>query len=392
MNAIGLMSGTSADGIDAALVEIVRAADGVRWTLRAFECMPFPDEVRRDILSLCDADTGRVDVMCRMNALLGEYFADAALSVCRKAGMRPAQVDAIGSHGQTIHHLPEPVEIGGKTVRATLQIGDPAVIAERTGITTVADFRARDMAAGGQGAPLVPLLDFLLFRAEGIGRVMLNIGGIANVTALPAGCAVSDVFAFDTGPGNMVIDGLMQVLTQGAQGYDMGGRFAAQGRILDGLLDDLMAHPYFAISPPKSTGREIFGREMVSRVLNWGGEGRDLVRTATAWTAHSIADALARFVLPVCEISEVVASGGGVENPVLMGDLQQALGSIPLRRVEAFGLPSEAKEAVAFAVLAHETLALRPGNVPRVTGAAHPVVLGTVTPGQRCRFAVDTMA
>lgn len=391
MNAIGLMSGTSADGIDAALVEVARESDDLRWTLRAFECVPFPDEVRRGILSLCDANTGRVDAICRMNALLGEYFADAALAVCQKGGMRPEQVDAIGSHGQTIHHVPEPFAMGGKTVRATLQIGDPAVIAERTGITTVADFRARDMAAGGQGAPLVPLVDFLLFRSTGAGRVMLNIGGIANVTALPAGCAASDVFAFDTGPGNMVIDGLMQVLTQGAQGYDAGGRFAAQGRVLDALLDDLMGHPYFAALPPKSTGREVFGREMVARLLDSGEVAHDLVRTATAWTARSIADAIARFVLPVCEISEVVASGGGVENPVLMGDLQQALGSIRLRRVEELGLPSEAKEAVAFAVLAFETLSMRPGNVPRVTGAAHPVVLGSVTPGQRCRFPVDAM-
>lgn len=389
MKIIGLMSGTSADGVDAALVDIHHDGEGFNWELLAFDFVPFPAPLQRDILNLCDVKTGRVDGICYMNALLGEWFADAALSVCKKAGLSPDLVDAIGSHGQTIHHLPEPVEWGGKRVISTLQIGDPAVIAERTGITTVSDFRARDMAAGGQGAPLVPLLDFLLFRSKHMGRVMLNIGGISNLTVLPAGCGANDVFAFDTGPGNMVIDGLVNLFTQGQQAYDQNGRFAQTGRVLDDLLQNLMQHPYFERPLPKSTGREVFGQMMVHQLMETGHQEVDLICTATAWTAESIGDAIKRFVLPVCNVSELIVSGGGAENPVLMARLKQILNAIVLKRTDELGLPSEAKEAVAFALLASETLLGRPGNIPRVTGATHPVVLGSVTPGCRCRFAVD---
>ena len=292
MKAIGLMSGTSADGVDAALVEI----DESGLSLLGYVEVPFPEEVRREILSLCE--DGRVDAITRMDAALGEWFAEAALRVCEEANVSAREVDVIGSHGQTIHHLPALAEAAGKKVRSTLQIGNPAVIAERTGITTVSDFRSRDMAVGGQGAPLVPLVDYLLFRSEDVGRAMLNIGGIANVNILPAGCGVSDIFAFDTGPGNMVIDGVVQAITHGKQSFDRDGALADNGQVCEGLLDMLMGHLFLDLEPPKSTGREDFGADVVQKILDWGGEGEDLVRTATQFTVESIVQGLNRFVLP----------------------------------------------------------------------------------------------
>jgi len=391
--AIGLMSGTSADGIDAALVDIRGTDAGVDVRLVDFVFTPYPPDLRHKILDLCDAGRSGADEVCRMHAVLGEWFARAALSVCRKSGTALCEVDFIGSHGQTVHHLPDPVALFGTTVRATLQVGDPSVIAERTGVTTVADFRARDVAAGGQGAPLVPMVDYLLFRSDRMGRVLLNIGGIANVTVLPAGCSAQEVFAFDTGPGNMVIDALVGRVTGDAQHYDKGGALAGAGRVSPDLLARLMQHPFLGLPPPKSTGRETFGKAFVEEIL----EDRrtlldaDLVRTATVYTACSIADALERYVRPACPIEEVVVSGGGVENPLLMAALQDALPGLAVLRIERLGLPAEAKEAVAFAVLAHETLAGRVGNIPRVTGAAHGSVLGTVAPGRGCRISVDSM-
>ena len=381
---IGLMSGTSVDGIDAALVGVCGDGNRSEVQLLGFGFTPFPEDLRQEILELSDPATGHVDRICRMHAVLGEWFAKAALSVCEEAGIPVSDVDAVGSHGQTVYHRPELSEAFGVSVRSTLQIGDPSVIAERTGLTTVADFRARDMAAGGQGAPLVPLVDFLLFRSEQVGRVMLNIGGIANVTVLPRACAAPDVFAFDTGPGNMLIDGLVSDLTDGAQRFDVDGAMAAQGGVCEPLLDELMEHPFLLEAPPKSTGRESFGRVLADRVLRnrRSVSGPDLVRTATAFTARSIADALNRFVRPICRVQEVVVSGGGADNPALMDMLGEALGPIDLVRVDELGVPSDAKEAVAFAVLANETLDGRPGNLPRVSGASRPVLLGAVIPGR----------
>ncbi len=386
MKAIGLMSGTSADGVDAALVEIGES-DG-RVFLIGYCEVPFPASVRQEILSLCES--GRVDAICRMDAALGEWFADAALRVCERAGIGPEEVDVIGSHGQTIHHLPALGQSAGKRVRSTLQIGNPSVIAERTGIATVSDFRARDMAAGGQGAPLVPLVDYLLFRSENAGRVMLNIGGIANVNVLPAGCDISDVFAFDTGPGNMVIDGVMQALTHGKRAYDQNGALAAQGRVCQSLLDDLMAHPFFDLPPPKSTGREDFGDAVVRKILNCGGTPEDLLRTTTQWTVQTIALGLERFVFPRCEIREVIASGGGAYNSTLMALLTRTLGCISLRRLDDLGMASNAKEAIAFAILACQTVQGLPGNVPSVTAASKRVVLGSITPGRRLQIKIDS--
>lgn len=376
MKAIGLMSGTSADGVDAALVEI----DESDMSLLGYVEVPFPKDVRKEILSLCE--DGRVDAICRMDAALGEWFAEAALRVCNKANVSVREVDVIGSHGQTIHHLPTLAVVADKKVRSTLQIGNPAVIAERTGITTVSDFRSRDMAVGGQGAPLVPLVDHLLFRSEHIGRAMLNIGGIANVNILPANCGASDIFAFDTGPGNMVVDGVVQAITHGKLSFDRDGAIAGKGQVCEGLLDVLMAHPFLDLEPPKSTGREDFGTDMIQKILEWEGKREDILRTAVQFTVESIVLGLKRFVLPRCEIHEVIVSGGGTKNPLMMDLLDRALKNIMLKKLDDLGVASEAKEAIAFAILACQTLNGHPGNVPGVTGADKQVVLGSITPGR----------
>ena len=268
----------------------------------------------------------------------------------------------------------------GYAVRSTLQIGDPCVIAERTGVATVGDFRVRDVAAGGQGAPLVPLADYLLYRSETAGRAMLNVGGIANVTILPAGCGLEEVYAFDLGPGNMVIDRLMGRITGGRVSYDEGGKVAGTGRVHPGLLAEMMAHPFFNLPPPKSTGREAFGAAyadaFLARARGRGLPDADAVATATAFTAEAVADGLRRFVRE--PVQEVIASGGGAHNETLMSLLRARLRGV--RGIEEVGGSSEAKEALAFAVLANETLAGGPGNVPRVTGASHPALLGKIAP------------
>ncbi|MDA0748394.1 MAG: anhydro-N-acetylmuramic acid kinase [bacterium] len=389
-NIIGLISGTSADGIDAALVAVADSGVATRVRLLGFEFVPYSPELRREVLALSEPGAGSVDKICRMNAVLGEWFARAALAVCGKAEVPVAQVDLIGSHGQTVHHLPEPEQVHGVTVRSTLQIGDASLIAQRTGITTVADFRARDMAAGGQGAPLVPLVDYLLFRSTEVGRVMLNLGGIANFTVLPSNCEAGDVFAFDTGPGNMVMDALVQEIR--GQDFDRDGEVAAAGRVNYELLESLMTHPFLKLAPPKSTGREAFGRPVVEQVLVWRGRipDEDLVCTAAAFTAQSVADAVRRFVLPVCPVQEVVVSGGGAQNPILMQMLGTELPGTKVHKMEHLGVPSDAKEAVAFAVLANETVYGNPGNLPRVTGASESVILGGVFPGAGARISVDS--
>ena len=387
---IGLMSGTSADGVDAALVEVGRLESGVR--LIGFAGLPYRRELRKEILEVSEARSVNVERICRLHVILGEWFARSAFEVCRTAGVAMSGVDLIGSHGQTVHHLPDAYSGFGVTTRSSFQIADPSVIAERTGVTTVADFRARDMAAGGQGAPLVPVVDYLLFRSESEGRVLLNIGGISNVTVLPAGCCADDVMAFDTGPGNMLMDALAGVITGGRLACDENGLYAASGNVSDSLLAELMRHPFLKEAPPKSTGREAFGATLVRDVLAWRGRlsGEDLVATATAFTARSIADALTRFVLPVVPVARMAVSGGGARNPVLMEMLRGALPCVDICESDALGVPSEAKEAIAFAVLANATVEGRTGNLPAATGASGSVVLGVVAPGGNCRISIDS--
>ncbi len=377
MLVVGLMSGTSADGVDAAVVDVNRREGGVQVSTLAAITVPYPAELRADVLAACSPSQGTIDRICRLNALLGEWFARAALAAINAAGLQPSDVDLIASHGQTIYHAVQP----GDDPPSTLQIAEPAVIAERTGRTVVANFRPRDVAAGGQGAPLISYVDYLLFADSRRSRALQNIGGIANVTAIPAGGRPDDVIAFDTGPGNMIIDALMGFLFD--QPFDRDGRVAAGGKIDRQLLRELLEDPFFARLPPKTTGREQFGVAYAERLLATGRarglSAADVVATATALTVHSIADAYRRFLPPV---DEVVVSGGGAANPTLVDWLAHELAPAQIRRPEDFGISSDAKEAIGFAILGYETLHGRVGTLPRCTGARHAVVLGTIVPGE----------
>ena len=379
---IGLMSGTSADGIDAALVRF-GDEDGSDFEVIAFKTTEFSPELKKEILEVSDARSGTVDRVCRLDAVLGEWFARAAIAIVESAGVSREDVHAIGSHGQTIHHLPDETTDFGVLSRSTLQIGNASVIAERTGIQTVSDFRSRDLAAGGQGAPLVPLVDFLLFRSESLTRVLVNIGGIANVTLLPAGCETEDVVAFDTGPGNVIIDGLVVRMTDGGKGFDAGGNIAESGEVRNELLWKWMDHPYFKRAPPKSTGREMFGGDFIDRLVKEAGrvETTDLIATATAFTAESIIQGLRSFASDYDGIKEVFVSGGGCANHTLMREIRDRAPGIHVGVTDDLGLSAEAKEAVAFALFAHRTVKGLPGNLPGVTGASRAVVLGQITPG-----------
>ena len=379
---VGLMSGTSADGIDAVVAEIAGSGSQLRARVLAHVHQPFSPAMRQRILHLCLH--GTVAEICEMNFVLGEQFARTALAAIRRAKRKPGDIAGIGSHGQTIHHLPN------ARTPSTLQIGEAAVIAERTGITTVADFRVRDMAAGGEGAPLVPYADWALFTDQTKPRIVQNIGGIGNLTFLPPRAELDGVIAFDTGPGNMVMDALVTALSQGRQTFDRGGRWAARGRVSEELLAELMTHPFLRRRPPKTTGREEFGEGFVQRMLESGRRLRlrpeDMVATATAFTAESIADAYKRFVFPKLTLGErgtlqVILGGGGAKNPTLRRILAARIGLPELLTHEDFGIANAAKEALAFAILAHETLHGQPGNVPTATGARRAVVLGKIVPG-----------
>lgn len=377
--ALGIMSGTSADGIDVALVRM----SGRKASLENFAAFPFPRQVQKTILSLGERRPVTTGEISQLNFLLGELFAGAALAACKKFRVAPAQIDVIGSHGQTVFHQGTPARFNGQRVASTLQIGEPSVIAARTGITTVGDFRPADMAVGGQGAPLVPFVDFLLYRHPRIGRVALNIGGIANVTVIPAGAKIEDVFAFDTGPGNMVIDALVRHFTRGRKGFDRNAEMAAKGNLLPGLLQTLLRDRYFSKLPPKSAGREQYGEKYVrSLFMAWrciqGAEPEDAVRTATILTALSIVDAFHSFIVPKAKIGELIVSGGGAHNPLLMAQLESGLSGVRVREAGELGVSGDAKEAFAFAVLGYETLHKRPANVPGATGAKKAVVLGKV--------------
>jgi anhydro-N-acetylmuramic acid kinase len=371
----GLISGTSVDGIDVAIVDISGAGFEQRVRPLAHHTIDYPPDVRRAVLSASNADT-HTSRISQLNFLLGELFAEAVLESCRRSGIAPRSLDLIGSHGQTIYHQAAATEFCGRLIASTLQIAEPAVIAERTGVAVVADFRPADMAAGGQGAPLVPYVDYLLYRDPNLGRVSLNIGGIANVTAIPPGATPEQVIAFDTGPGNMLIDALVSQFSRGTLGYDRDGRMAASGRVNQELLEELLESWYLKQPPPKSAGREQFGTEFVARLLDRGLAPADLVATVTAFTADSIADAINRFVAPRMPVQQLIASGGGLHNPELMGRLKKLLPQVEFRASGDFNIDTDAKEAIAFAVLAHETYHGRPANLPSATGARRAVILG----------------
>ena len=381
----GVMSGTSADGINVALVRLsARGRGRPRHTLLAHAEYPFPAPVRRAILGMMNAELARVADLARLNFLLGELYAEA---VARTARKHRVKLDLVGCHGQTLYHQGIAERFLGRKLAATWQTGEGAVIAARLGVPVVSDFRPADIAAGGKGAPLVPFLDYLLYRDRRVSRIAQNIGGIANLTAIPAGASLRQVIAFDTGPGNMVIDAVMEELF--GHRYDRDGRVAASGRVLDEVIARLLRAQFFRQKPPRTAGREEFGREYVGRFLQLcrGARKPDVVATATALTARSIADAVRRFVLPQFASRsqrhghQMIVSGGGAKNPTLMAMLRDEIAplGIGLHFSDEFGLPAEAKEAVAFALLAHETWHRRPSNVPSATGATRAAILGKIS-------------
>jgi anhydro-N-acetylmuramic acid kinase len=411
------MSGTSADSIDVALARISGAPPHLNAKLLNHTSIKFPLPVRKEILRVAEQQPISAGQLSQLNFRLGELFAEAALTACRRFRVSPRKIALIGSHGQTIFHQGQPAPYLGRRTASTLQIGEPAVIGSRTGITTIGDFRPADIALSGQGAPLVPYVDYLLYRHLKFGRISLNLGGIANITVIPAAAKPSQVFAFDTGPANMLIDALVSHFAHGRQRFDQNARLAQQGRSIPALIDELLRDPYLKLAPPKSTGREYYGRAYVEKLLRLGSKHHarpnDLIRAATIFTALSVVDALNRFVLSKTKIDQLIVSGGGANNPLIMAQLEAALNASSGRGVvgarfsasqavapqhaapqvrtmhgaakievlpsTSFGIPESAKESFAFAVLAYETFHGRPSNLPSATGARQPAILGKVS-------------
>ncbi len=386
MLVMGMMSGTSADGIDVALAEVQGAPPRLRSKLLRHTSRRMPGVLRAEVLRVAEGAACTAGEISQLNFRLGMAFADAAVSACREFRVALSRVKLIGSHGQTIFHQGRPVPFLGRATASTLQIGEPAVIAARTGVTTIGDFRVADMAVEGQGAPLVPYADYLLYIDEKIGRVSLNLGGIGNVTVLPAGAKPGQVVAFDTGPGNMLMDALVWHFTRKKQKYDRGARLARQGQVNEGLLKELLRDPYLKLGPPKSTGREYYGRAYFQELLRLGKKHRagpnDLIRTTTEFTVASVVDALKRFVLRKAKIQQLIVSGGGARNPLVLAQLTALLTPIEVVTSSKLGVPEEAKEAYAFAILAHETWNRRAGNLPSATGAEREMVLGKICLGK----------
>jgi len=405
---VGLISGTSADGVDAALLEVESRGPApgpasLEWELLSFVSLPYPDPVRREILAVQQGADRVLERLTRLHFLLGHLFADGVEAAAREAGVPLSTVDLVASHGQTVSHFPAfeaPGPGDGPHVRemhraspggdawqaaATLQIGEPAVIAERTGVTIVSDFRSRDVVGGGTGAPLVPLVDYVLFSDPERGRLALNVGGIANVTALFPGAPLEEVTAFDTGPGNMVVDALVGLLTDGEKHMDEGGAWARKGTPNRAVAEAFLEEPYFLQTPPKAAGREEFGRAFAERVLaacrEEGLSPAATVATGTWLTAASVHRAQERFLAPRGRVEEVIVSGGGAHNVALLEYLIDLFDTARVVPSDYYGLDVDAKEAAAFAILGHLTLEGKAGNLPAVTGASHPLLLGSFTPG-----------
>jgi anhydro-N-acetylmuramic acid kinase len=410
---LGLMSGTSADAIDVALARISGAPPNVSPKLVNRTSINFPKAIRTEILRVAEQQPITAGELGQLNFRLGEVFADAALIACKRFRITAKKIALIGSHGQTIFHQGQPVPYLGSPTASTLQIGEPSIIAARTGVTTVADFRPADIALGGQGAPLVPYADYLLYRHPSMGRVSLNLGGIANITVLPAAAKPSQIFAFDTGPANMLIDALVSHFTRGRQRFDKDATIAQAGRAIPALLDELMKDPYLKIAPPKSTGREYYGRAYLKTLLSLArrhqAKPADTIRAATIFTALSVVDALHRFVLPRHKIHQLIISGGGARNPLILAQLTAALAAstqaesltrtqraaphvrnkpasskIELLSSAQLGVPEDAKEAFAFALMAYETFHRRPANLPSATGARGAAILGKISYAPPC--------
>ncbi len=378
--AIGLMSGTSMDAVDAALVSISPCSNQ-RIKLVAYQETPIPSHLRRRLQEAIDPQRSNAELICQLNFEMGELFAEAAIDVAAKAKVDLSKVDFIGSHGQTIFHIPTTNKSRGWLKPSTLQIGDPCVIAERTGVMTVGDFRMSDMAAGGVGAPLIPFVDAFLFAQNDQDVLCQNIGGIANCTLIQKD---GGIIAFDSGPGNMVMDLIVQKMIKGAR-YDKNGELAKSGSVIPQLLEDSLKHPFFEKTPPKATGHEDFGEQFVQQFLSQaaGKPLEDILATACELTAQSITGAYRRFIFPHGSPREVIISGGGVKNEFLMQRLQTLCPALRWQSIEKYGVSSDAKEAIGFAILAFSTLCGIPANIPQVTGADHAVVLGKITPGKK---------
>ena len=382
MTVAGIMSGTSADGIDVALVRISLGPQGSKIKLLAHHAVPYSRQLRAVVLASMDAKSISTAELARLNWHLGIAYADAVRQTLKK---HPARIDLVGCHGQTVYHQPNPVLHAGRKFACTWQIGEMAMLAAEIGVPVVSNFRPADMVAGGQGAPLVPLLDFMMFRHPARGRVLQNLGGIGNLTAIPPAASLTDLIAFDTGPANMVIDALTGTLF--GKPYDRGGMLAARGSALPSVLEVAMRDPFFRRKPPKSAGREEFGAVFATRFLEQCKAAstlpEDVISTATSLTAHGITAAYDRFVKPLMKDASVdfFVSGGGARNEYLIKMLQQSLTPLGCRvaTTDRAGLPAQAKEAVAFALLAYETWHRRPGNVPAATGANRPAILGNIT-------------
>ncbi|HYF48131.1 MAG TPA: anhydro-N-acetylmuramic acid kinase [Planctomycetota bacterium] len=381
---VGLISGTSADGVDAAVCDISGEGRGnLKLEVLAKHTEPYPDFIREKVLAASDG--GKIGEICELNFLIGEVFSQTTLNLLSSANIDVASVDLIGSHGQTVSHIPPRTDGGNYQLGSTLQLGEPSVIAERTGVAVISNFRTRDMAAGGQGAPLVPYVDYLLFSNDATSRIALNIGGISNITWLPKGGKLEDTLAYDTGPGNMIVDAMVHYMTRGDEAYDRDGSYAASGKINQALLNQMLSHPYLKRQPPKSTGREEFGVEYAVKMYEFNNHimPRDIIATATAFTGISIGQSIKTFVQPRGTIDELIVSGGGAYNPVLMEHIRKELPDVKVGVSDDFGVPLKAKESLAFAVLARESALSRPSNLPSATGASGPRVLGNFTPCMR---------
>ncbi|MHA2887377.1 anhydro-N-acetylmuramic acid kinase AnmK [Bacillus cereus] len=374
----GVMSGTSLDGIDVALVHIDGSGVDSKVELIHFTTVPFCNDMKNDIQQALSIENSNVQLICSLNFKLGLRFANAVKEVCKEANFPLRQLDLIGSHGQTIYHQPQQ---DGGMIPSTLQIGEPAIIAYETNTTVISNFRTMDMAAGGQGAPLVPYSEIILYRHQTKNRLLQNIGGIGNVTVIPSQLSEKSVIAFDTGPGNVVMDEVCQRLFQ--LSYDQNGNIAKQGVVVEEVLTYCMNHPFLKMNPPKSTGREQFGEEFVSELLKRFEKHskENILTTVTRFTASSIVYHYKEFILPYYEIDEVILGGGGSYNDTLVEMIRHGLKEekCALFLQEDIGYSSEAKEAIAFAILANETYHRNPSNVPSATGAKESVVLGNIT-------------
>jgi len=374
----GVMSGTSADGMNVALVRVSGRSRHTALQLLCHAEFPYPANVRKAVLAAMNAERASVADLAKLNFLLAELYAEAVLKTQRRFRRK---AELVGCHGQTLYHQGEAAQFLGRKIAATWQTGEGAIIAARVGAPVVSDFRPADMAVGGKGAPLVPFLDYLLYRDQRLGRIVQNIGGIANLTAIPAGASSARVVAFDTGPGNMVIDAVTERLFR--KPFDEGGRIAASGAVIEPVVAHLLHKSFFFRKPPKTAGREEFGHKFVTSFLKLCGKASktDVVATATALTARSIANAVRRFVVRGKAYEELIISGGGAKNATLMAMLANELRALglQLRLSDEFGLPAEAKEAVAFALLAYETWNRRPSNMPSATGAKRPAILGKIS-------------